>query len=159
MQTRVRYCLVLMASIFAASNCNNPGGPGPTLAFTLTASPNPITGSLCTGCGAGSTDREAATTLTLRETGGREGTVTSVLMTLRVAATGAVLAQGELTAAALQSSGTNRVPASGTLNVPVAVHYPGSNQGQAATFTLVVRVTDSAGTVATQEITVTVTST
>lgn len=156
--TTNRMFAVLFVLVSVGSSCS-PNTPSPTLAFTVTAAPNPIVGALCTGCGTGSTDREAATTLTLRETGGASGTVTSIVMTLRIAATGAVIAQGELTAAALQTAGVNSLPASGTVNVPVGVHYPGAQQGQAAAFTCVVRVTDSRGTVATQEITVTVSTT
>jgi len=151
---RVRMFVVLLVAA-AVSNCgSNPGGPGSILAFTVTASPNPIAGVLCTGCGAGSTDREAATTLTIRETGGAAGTVTLITLTLRNTATGAVLAQGEINAAAIAASGSTRVPASGTLDVRVGVHYPGSEQGPAGTLTCVVRVIDDSGTAVTQQIVV-----
>jgi hypothetical protein len=144
--------LTVLAS--ATANCS-PNTPSPILAFALTASPNPIVGVLCTGCGAGSTDREAATTLSIRETGGGSGTVTSILMILRNTATGAVVAQGELTAAAIaQIPGSRQLAANSTVGIQVGVHYPSSEQGRLGALTLTVRVTDSRGTVATQEIVV-----
>lgn len=150
--------LVLACAASILSGCS-PSSPSPTLAFSVTASPNPISGALCTGCGPASTDREAATTLTIRETGGAVGTLTSIAMTLRNTATGAVIAQGEFTAAAAQAAGVSQLPANGTLNVSLGVHYPGSEQGRAATFTCSIRITDSRGTVVTQEIAVPVSST
>jgi hypothetical protein len=151
---RVRMFVVLVLAT-ALSNCgSNPGGPSPNLAFALTASPNPIAGVLCTGCGAGSTDREAATTLTIREIGGAAGTVTLITLTLRNTATGAVVAQGELNAAAIAASGSTLVPANGALDVRVGVHYPASEQGRPGTLTCVVRVLDNSGSAVTQQIVV-----
>jgi hypothetical protein len=150
--TRVRLFVALMVLVSVTANCS-PNSPSPILAFNVTASPNPIVGVVCAGCGAGSTDREAATTLSIRETGGASGTVTSILMILRNTATAAVVAQGELTAAAIaQTPGSGQLAANGTVGIQVGVHYPSSEQGRAGALTLTVRVTDSRGTVATQEI-------
>lgn len=136
-----------------------PTTPTATLAFSLTAATGSIAGALCTGCGAGSTEREAKTTITIRETGGAAGTVTSIAMVLRDSAN-AVIAQGEFDGAAVTSlAGSNRVAANGSLNVLCGVHYPATQQGKAGTLTYTVRVTDDRGNVVSHDLVVTVSAT
>lgn len=143
------------------SSASGPTG-GPTQAsFTLTASPNPIAGTRCHACGSASTDREAVTVLTIRETAGVGGTVASIAMTLRDAGTNAVIASGEFDAAAVTAiAGSNRVPGGGSLVVPsVGVHYPREDGGRSATLTYTVRVSDERGNPASLDLAVPVSAT
>jgi hypothetical protein len=146
--------------VVAALGCGRtPISPEATLAFSLSATPAAIAGALCTGCGAGSTDRESKTTISIRETGGAAGTVSSIAMVLRDSAN-AVITQGEFDAGGVASlAGTSRVAAGGTLNVLCGVHYPAAQQGKAATLTYTVRVTDDRGNVVTHDLVVTVSAT
>jgi hypothetical protein len=156
----VRTPLAVVIAFTALACGNSPGGPDPVLAFTLTATPSPIVGAACTGCGAGSTDRESRTTIAIRETGGATGNVTAMAMTLRENGTNAVIAQGEFDAAGItQMVGTTQLPAAGTLNVPCMIHYPLAQQGKVATLTCTVRVRDSRGATVTNEIAVPVSAT
>jgi len=156
---RIGICAaVTIALALAGAGCRTPAGPA--LTFTLDANPSPILGQPCLGCGAGSTDREAATTLTLRELSGGAGTVTTILMVLRVGGSGAVIAQGEFgTAAVAQLAGSSRLTANGSLTVPCGVHYPASEQGRPAVLTLTVHVTDDRGPTVMRELAVVVTLT
>jgi hypothetical protein len=146
--------------ILAALGCGGTTtSPDATLAFSLSASPAAVAGALCTGCGAGSTDRESKTTIAIRETGGAAGTVTSIAMVLRDSAN-AVITQGEFDSGGVASlAGTSRLAANGTLNVLCGVHYPAAQQGKAATLTYTVRVTDDRGNVVTHDLAVTVNAT
>lgn len=158
--TTVRTLLAVFVALTVLGCSDPPGSPGPALAFTLSASPNSITGAPCGGCGAGSTDRESQTTITIRETGGAAGNVTAMAMTLRENGTNVVITQGEFDAAGItQMVGTTQLPASGTLNVPCMIHYPLAQQGKAATLTCTVRVRDSRGATVTNEIGVPVSAT
>jgi len=151
--------LTPMAMLLGLIACKGTTTPTRTLDFSLTASPNPTTGALCTGCGAGSTERESLSTITIRETGGAGGTVTSIAMVLRESGTNALITQGEFDAAAVASlAGSNRVEANGTLAVRCGVHYPPSQQGKAATLTYAVRVTDDRGNSVSHDIIVGVTA-
>lgn len=156
----------LLLGVVVASACGggSPSGPtgGPTQAvITLTASPNPIVGAPCGGCGAGSLDREAVTGLTIRETAGVGGTVVGIAMSLRDAGTDAVIASGEFdTAAVAALAGSSRVPAGGALVVPsVGVHYPRNRGGRSGTLTFTVRMTDDRGNEVSQELAVPVSAT
>jgi hypothetical protein len=153
--------LVIVITALSGAGCGEPPtGPFATLDFTLTANPNPATGALGTSCGPLVGERESKTTITIRETGGAAGTVTSVAMVLRENGSNAVIAQGEFDGAGIaQLAGTNRVTANGTLNVLCGVHYPPAQQGKAATLTYTVRVTDDRGSVASREIVVSITAT
>jgi hypothetical protein len=112
----------------------------------VSANPPQIAGVLCTGCGAGSTDREASTTLTIRETGGADITLSAVEMTLRDQSN-AVIASGTFDAAAIaQIAGSTRIAAGGSVTMAAGVHYPGSNVGRTGTLTYIVRATDARGT-------------
>jgi hypothetical protein len=155
-QIFVRCFFVLV--LFVVPGCGTTG-PSPALAFTVTANPSPASGGLCTGCGAGSTEREVLTTLTLRETGGGTGSVTSIALVLRENGTNAVLAQGEFDAAAVtQLAGSNRLTANGTLAIPIGVHYGPGHQGKVATWAFTIRLTDGQGRVVSEDITVPVPS-
>jgi hypothetical protein len=143
----------------AAAGCGSPPSPSPAIAVTVTANPPQVTGAPCAGCGAGSTDREAETTLLIRETGGASGTVTQIEMSLREQGTDAILASGTFDAAAVtQLAGTNRIPARGTLSVRCGVHYPAEQSGKTAILTYTVRVTGERGTAASSIVTVAVTT-
>jgi hypothetical protein len=160
---RINWCAKWAAVTILAGGTacgGSPPGPSPTLDFTLSASPNPITGTACAGCGSGSTDRESATTLTIRETGGVAGTVTAIGMVLRETGSNATIAQGEFNSAAIvQLAGSNRVAANGAIAVPCGVHYPAAQQGRSGTLTFTVRVIDERGNVTTRELAVAVSAT
>ena len=158
MRSRLLVRLVLPIVLIVVAGCG-PTGPSPALTFTVTANPTSVNGGICTGCGAGSTEREVRTTLTVRETGGATGTVTSIALALRENGSNALLAQGEFDAAAVtQLAGSNRLSANGTLAIPVGMHYAPAHQGKVATWTFTIRVTDSQGRVVSQDIAVAVTS-
>lgn len=143
-----------IAVLFSAA-CGSPTSSA-TIAFTLTANPNPIAGALCTGCGSGSTDRWSITVLTVTETAGVAGNVTSVAMTLRDAS-GAVVAQGEFDAAGVTqlAGGSNRLAARGTLVISnVGPHYAAAFAGRPGTLTFVVKATDEKGNQITNELAV-----
>ena len=147
-----------LAALFACKK--TPATPTRTIEFTLTATPNPTVGALCTGCGAGSTERESLSTITIRETGGAGGTVTSIAIALRESGTNTLITQGEFDASAVTSlAGSNRVAANGSLAVRCGVHYPPAQQGKAATLTYTVRVTDDRGNSVSHDLVVTVTTT
>jgi Domain of unknown function (DUF4214) len=114
-------------------------------AITLSANPDPISDRLCTGCGAGSTDREAVTDLTIQETNGVAGTVTSVALTLLANGSNAVIASGQFDGVAF-FAGSNRLLANGSLVAhDIGVHFPQSFTGTPSTLTYTVRVTDDNG--------------
>src|SRR6185295_16453447 len=137
----------LLVTLLLASACGSTPTGSTTIAFDVTASPNPMAGALCTGCGAGSTDRAAVTTLTISETAGTAGSVTSIAMTLRDGSNTTV-AQGEFDAGGVSqfTGGTNRLTAHGTLVARnVGPHYAATFAGTPGTLTYVVRVTDDTG--------------
>ena len=137
--------IVLTAGLGA---CGSPAGPGggSAAAIAVTATPATIAGAPCAGCGAGSTDREAVTTLSIQETAGVAATVTAIEMTLREQGTNAVIASGSFDSAAVaQLAGSNRIAARGALNVRCGVHYAADQAGKSAVLTYVVRVTDEKG--------------
>jgi hypothetical protein len=150
--------LAIAAIAVAFVGCGGGSPSAPTVAsavIAVSANPSQIAGALCTGCGAGSTDREAATTVTVTETAGLGAAVTAIEMTLRETGTNAVLASGSFDAAAVtQLAGSNRVPARGTLNVRCGVHYANNLAGRTGVLTCVVRVTDDRGNQLSQTITV-----
>ena len=152
---------ILVALLAGACGSKAPTGPGNTPAtIALSASPNPMAGALCTGCGTGSTDRESKTTVTVKESAGVAGTITSIDMVLRANAGSTIIAQGSFDSAGVTSlAGTARVAANGSLNVLCGVHYAASAAGQAATLTYTVRFTDDHGNALTQVIAVPVSAT
>lgn len=156
----------LFLGTLLAAGCGGGSPSGPTgapapAALTLTANPNPIAGGACRGCGPTSTDREAVTGLTIRETAGVGGTVTAIAMSLRDAGTNSVIASGEFDGAAVVAlAGSSHVPAGGTLVVPsVGVHYPRDQAGRSATLTYTVRVTDDRGNTVSRDLAVPVSAT
>ena len=152
--------ILVLGLVFGAAACKGSPGPSPVVAIQLSATPNPVAGALCGDCGAGSTDREVATTVAIQETGGAAATVLTIAMTLNETGSNTVIASGEFNTAAVQQlAGSSRVPANGRLNVRVGVHYPPAQAGKAATFSITVRVRDDRGTEASQTMTVPVTST
>jgi hypothetical protein len=153
--------VLLLTTLAAATACGSTPGPTPTPAvIDVTASPASIAGTTCTGCGAGSTERQAVTTLTIRETAGTGGTITSIAMTLRETGANTVVAQGEFDQSAVtQIAGSARLPGAGSLTAPnVGPHYPPSFAGRAGTLTFTVRMRDDRGNDLTRDVTVAVTS-
>lgn len=149
--------LLGVAAGAAACGSGTPEGPTVTVAvFTVSANPSQVAGIVCTRCGAGSTDRESVTTLTIQEIAGVAGVVTLIDMTLREAGTNAVIAAGSFDGAAVtQLAGTNRIAARGSLNVQqVGVHYAADQGGKSAVLTYIVRFTDDRGNQTSQTITV-----
>lgn len=136
----------LVMALLAASGCGSPPVASTTIAFDVTANPNPIAGAPCTGCGSASTDRWSVTALTLTETAGVAGNVASIAMTLRDGNNG-VVAQGEFDGSNIvQLAGSNRLPARGALTVrDVGTHYAASFAGTPGTLTYVIRLTDDSG--------------
>jgi hypothetical protein len=136
--------------------CGSPSAPA-VVAIAVSANPTQVTAALCGGCGAGSTDREAQTTLTVQEPAGVAGAVTLIEMSLRESGTNTVLASGSFDSGAIaQLAGTNRFAARGTLIVPCGVHYAASLSGRTATPACIVHVTEDRGNQVTQTVTVTV---
>jgi len=131
-----------------------------TSVLAVSANPNPITGGPCGGCGPGSTDREAATDLTIQETAGVGGTVTSIAMELRENGTNTLLASGTFDGDAVKFfAGTNRLQGNGSLVAhSIGVHYAQSLGGRSAALTYTVSVTDDLGNHVTQVLAVPVTT-
>jgi len=138
-----------VAAIAVAVGCG--GTTGPTSAV-VTVSASPPQSAVCTGCGAGSTDREVTTTLTIQETAGVAATVTAIEMALRDQGN-AVIASGTITPLA----GSNRVPARGTLSVPAGVHYGAAQAGRPGIISYTIRVSDERGNQLSQVVTAPVT--
>jgi hypothetical protein len=148
-----------IAASVAACGSGSPSSPTPVIVITVTANPAQITGAPCTGCGAGSTDREAATTLQIQETAGVAGTVTLIDMSLREQGTNVVIAAGSFESGGItQLAGSNRVPARGSLSVRCGVHYPAGQAGKSAILTYTVRVSDGGGNQVSQTIAVNTTT-
>jgi hypothetical protein len=131
-----------------------------TSVIGLSANPNPITGGPCGGCGQGSTDREAATDLTMQETAGVGGTVTSIAMELRENGTNALLASGSFDGDGVKFfAGTNRLQGNSSLVAhSIGVHYAQNLGGRSATLTYTVSVTDDLGNHVIQVLSVPVTT-
>ena len=141
---------------------SSPDTSQTTAVIALSASPSTAAGGPCTGCGAQSTDREVATDVTVRETGGVAATVTSVAMTLRDSATGSVIASGafDTDGAIVSLAGSSRLPANGSLVLrAVGVHYPREQAGKGAALTITVTVRDDRGHTLGRDLIVPVTST
>ena len=156
----MKYMLIAaFAASLAACGKSTPVSPA-SASIAVSASPSPIAGGACTGCGAGSTDRESKTTLTLQDSGGVAGTVTSIAMTLTANAGGQTIAQGSFDTTAITAlAGTARIAANGSLAITCGVHYPASSAGVAATLTYSVHVTDDHGNQLSRDLIVPVTAT
>jgi hypothetical protein len=149
--------LVTAAAMAACGSSHTPSAPA--VYFLLTANPMQVTGALCTGCGAGSSEKEALTTLMIQEAAGLSGAVTLIDMSLRETGTNAVIGAGSFDGPAVaRLAGTNRFAAHGTLNVTCGVHYPPSVTGRTAVLTYVVTVTEDNGPQTSSTITVNVTT-
>ena len=146
--------LVVMAA------CGSPSAPTVTQAvITVTANPSSIAGAPCTGCGPGSTDLEALTTITIQETAGVAASVTEIEMTLRETATASVIASGSFDSGGIaQLAGSNRVPARGRLDVRCGVHYAADRAGRTAVLTYIVHLADEGGHQIVQTLAVNVTT-
>lgn len=131
-----------------------------TSVILLSANPNPITGGPCGGCGQGSTDREATTDLTMQETAGVGGTVTSIAMELRENGTNALLASGSFDGDAVKFfAGTNRLQGNASLVAHnIGVHYAQNLGGRSAALTYTVSLIDDLGNQVTQALSVPVTT-
>jgi len=152
--------VLTVTTAIAACGSGSPPSPGAAAVIAVTAAPSTIAGALCTGCGAGSTDREAATTLTVQESAGVSATVTAIEMTLREQGTNAVIASGSFEGAAVtQLAGSNRVTARGQLSLRCGVHYAAGQAGKAAVLTYLVRALDEKGNQIAQSLAVSVTAT
>lgn len=152
--------LLFVAAMLSSACGSSPAGPsnpsaGPPLAIMVTAAPNPNTGHLCTGCGPLSTEREVTATITVAETGGGAGSVTTLTVTLRDSA-GAVAANVEFDAASITQAagGSNRLSALGRLTFPTGVHYSTSFLGRPGSLTLGVRAVDGSGGTVTAQVVV-----
>lgn len=156
----MRKSLMLVAAAAAMAACgSSKAPPAPAVYFLLTANPTQVTGAPCTGCGAGSTEKEAVTTLTIQETAGLSGAVTLIDMSLRETGTNAVIGAGSFDGPAVtRLAGTNRFVARGSVNVTCGVHYPPSSAGRTAVLTYVVTVTEDNGAQTSSTITVNVTT-
>lgn len=156
---RSRWPIVL--ALLAAACGSSPSSPSPSAAIGLTATPNPVSSHLCTGCGAGSTDREVTVQLTIQETGGVAVTVDAVAVSLRETGSNAVIAAGEFDGSGVRFfAGTERIPANGSIVLrDIGAHYAAVQAGKAATLTLTVRVRDDRGATLSRDISVAVTAT
>lgn len=158
-----RYFGTVAACVMLAACGGSSAAPSSgSAALTLAASPNPIAGAGCQGCGAQSTDREAVTTLTIQETGGVGGTVTGVDVALRETSTNILIGtSGTFDSAGVATlAGSSRLPANGTLVVrSVGAHYARELAGKAATLTLTVHVTDDRGNQVSRDLAVPVSAT
>jgi hypothetical protein len=115
--------------------------------LTIAASPSPIVGDLCgSHCGNLPGEREALTTLTLRETAGVGVNLTGGSQELRDTGTGTVIATSTFVPSDfVRDAGTSRVAPSGQLVYHAGVHYPAAHAGVAAAFTFVIQGTDDNG--------------
>ena len=144
----------------AATGCDDTTTPSPVVAIQVTASPSPVSGVLCTGCGAGSTDREVLTTIAIQEIGGAAATVVSIEMSLAETGTGSVIGSGAFNTAAVQQlAGSTRVAANGRLSVPIGMHYLSDLGGRVANWRVTVTVRDDRGNESSATLTIPVTST
>ena len=163
MTRAVRAAVVASLVVIGQAGCgkSSPAGPSPTAAIDLSANPNPIVSRVCAGCGAGSTDREAVTQLTIRETGGAAATVTAIAVSLRDNASGATIGAGEFDQGGVASlAGSAQLAPNGTLTArDVGVHYPPSQAGRAATLTYTVRIRDDRGNTTSRDLAVPVPAT
>jgi hypothetical protein len=134
-----------MAALLCALACSHSPTTPASAAIDVRANPASTAGGPCSGCGTGSTDRESQTTLTIQETAGIGGDITSIAMVLTTAG-GQTIAQGAFDAAAVASlAGTAHIAANGSLSVTCGVHYAASSAGAAATLTYTVRFKDEHG--------------
>jgi hypothetical protein len=139
--------LPVLSTGCGSSPASPSGGPPATpLAITVSVTPNPIAGVLCTGCGPLSGEREVLASVTVTETGGGAGSVTTLTVTLRDSA-GAVAANVEFDAVSITQAagGSNRLSARGQITFPTGVHYPAAFLGRSGSLTLTVRAVDGAG--------------
>jgi PKD repeat protein len=145
MVTRVCACMVLLGAVACGSG-NSSTAPTPTQAnITVTISPNPVTATACSPTCQGANALflfRADGTLTIQETAGIGGTVNSITA---IHGTSSIVSSA---ADIIQRSGTNRVPARGTLIFPlfvfnVLVDFPNSPRQVVVPY--VVQFTDDRG--------------
>lgn len=148
-------CAVTVAA--AGPSCSNstpPTGPTSNAAVIVARAPASVAARACTGCGANSTELEAAFDVVVEETAGVAGQITAVDVVLR---TGSVVIAGpaQFDAAAVSAfgGGTNRVTARGSLTLrSIGVHFgPQFRPQLPATLTMVVRFRDDRGNTASAE--------
>lgn len=139
-----------LALAVVGPSCSSSTPPtGPTASAVIVArAPASVAARACTGCGASSTDLEAAVDIVVEETAGVAGEVTAIDLVLRNGSV--VLAgPGQYNADNVRSfaGGTNRVAPRGSLTIRnVAMHFADTFRGQLpAMWTLVVRFRDDRG--------------
>jgi hypothetical protein len=151
--------VLLGLMLLSVAGCDDTT-PSPIVAIQVTASPSQVSGAVCTGCGAGSTDREVATAIAIQETGGAPATVVSIEMSLTDSGTNAVIASGTFdTAAVQQLADSARLPGNGRLSVPISMHYAADLGGRAGSWRVTVTVRDDRGNDTSGTLTIPVTST
>ena len=123
---------VLCLFVLTVSGCENTPTP-PVAQITLTASPSPVSPTLCpvTSCGAGSDEVEILTTLTIVETAGGSATLDGFTVVLRRNSDNAVLVNTTVGT----GSGT-RINANQTITVPFGAHLARTSAGAAMTLTV-----------------------
>lgn len=128
MLKRTLICL----AVLMLSGCSNSPTP-PVAAITLTASPSPVTPTLCpvTSCGAGSDEVEILTTLTIAETAGGSATLDGFTVVLRRNSDNAAL----INTTVGTGSGT-RINANQTITLPFGVHLARTSAAGAMTLTV-----------------------
>ena len=134
---------VALAAVTITTACGGGGGPNPTTprptaVLVLSASPSPVVGDLCgSHCGDLAGEREALTSLTIRETAGVAVNVTGGTQELRNNATGAVIAMSMLTPSDfVRDPGMARIAASFTFVIQAV-----DDNGHAVSVTLAVPTT------------------
>jgi hypothetical protein len=128
------------AAAAALAACDNPAGPRPTAVLEATASPSPVTPVVCpeSSCGSLANQLEVTSTVTVRETAGVAGTIETVTLLLRRSSDNATIVN------AAPSVGT-RFAASGSVSVPVAMHWGQNQLTTSATLTVTINARDDNG--------------
>ena len=139
----------------AAAACGGGGTPTQPVTPTgatiqVTASPAPVSLTLCDPPACTTPGYEVITTLTLRETAGIAGRVDSITLTLRRNSDNQVLVTANITPASIQVPFT----ANGTATIPFAMHVARTDVTSQTTLALVVNATDSGGRAVTTSLTV-----
>jgi hypothetical protein len=142
--------LVLLAASVAScggGGASSPAAPSRSAVLTLEASPNPVVGGLCgSHCGDLAGEREALTSLTIRETAGVGVNLTGGSQELKNAATSAVVAASSFAPADfVRDSGTTRIAPGGQLVFHTGVHYPAAHAGAALSFSFTILARDDDG--------------
>ena len=124
---------VLCLALLTLSACGPDTPTPPAAQISLTASPSPVTPTVCpvSSCGAGSDEVEILVTIALSETAGGSGTLDGFAVVLRRNSDSLALINTTIGTGA----GT-RINANQTVNVPFGVHLPRTSAGNAMTLTV-----------------------